>query len=150
MTELNWKWYAGDSEEHFDWGPYDSREAAIECAVDDGCGEFQDDDGVWKLFIHLIEAVNDPLKLSDHFHLESWYDDLDNGVLYELGDHDNNESVPIGSTPEQDAELEREIKATIDAWQERHKIVVQPWGFQNSRNSEYIVVDRPTPEERGE
>lgn len=141
MTD--WKWYAGTNEEWFGIGPCNTREEAIEEARQDACGEFQDEDGTWKVNVHVVEAKNEPLRLAD------WIDDapleraediiIDSDRVGAEGD----DGPWFEATPEQEKDLLRRLQNACDEWQEYHGIVFTCKTFSASRNQEQVIVSHP-------
>jgi hypothetical protein len=64
-TKNYWGWWAGSSEEYCTIGPCASRDEVIAEATDEALGEFEDDDGTWKLGFHICEAEQRPLRLAE-------------------------------------------------------------------------------------
>jgi hypothetical protein len=141
--EGEWKWWGGTNQEVCTWGPCDTREQAIAEGIEDGCGEFQDETGKWKIGFHIVEARNDPLRLSDWIDTEAALERAGESV----GDSDraseNDDGDYFGATREQQADLEKRIKAACDDWQTANGLVFETWTFSSSRNNEYVVVDAP-------
>jgi len=145
MSEnTGWQWWSGRDEEWMEWGPFDSREQAIETARQDACGEFQDEDGVWRVYIALCEARQDPLRLAD------WIgaDDLLESAEERLADSDrvaseNDEGPWFKCTTEQEASLIYRIKMACDEWQKVHGIIFKSSTFSACRNTESVVMSHP-------
>lgn len=148
MTDAGWKWFSGTNEEYFAHGPFDTREEAIQAAQEDACGEFQDDDGTWKVGVHLVEARQDPLRLADWIDvqrmMECAEEDLGESdrVCYEFDD----DPPYFESTREQQADLERRIKLACDEWQAAHGLTFTVRTFSASRNHDHVVVPHPNNE----
>lgn len=140
-----WKWFAGTNDEYFSIGPHETRDEAIETARQDACGEFQDEDGVWKVGVHVVEARQDPLRLSifidvDHM-LERAEEDVSESefVNYDYGD----DGPFFSATQDQEADLAARIKRVCDEWQDAHGLAYVPRAFSASRNHDYVVVRHP-------
>jgi hypothetical protein len=132
----NWKWWWSSSEEGPYSGPFDSREAAIEAAIDDGTCEGLGDQTV----IHICEAYQTPIRLVQHFDMERWVEGVDDD-LYELGDPDGDGVLAQVKREDWDR-LEVAIKDAITAWQDdtERPIMIIPWAFTNQRNLEVVIV----------
>ncbi|EKS29279.1 hypothetical protein [Afipia felis] len=141
MGDTGWKWWAGTNDEVMTYGPHDTREDAIREAQEDRIGEFQEDDGTWKIGCHVVEARQDPLRLAD------W---IDTDRLLERAEEsladsdrvgcDGDEGPWFACTPEQDRDLAERIKRACDEWQAQHGLVFTCRTFSASRNAEYVVV----------
>ena len=136
-----WQWWAGSNEEWMQHGPFESREDAIAESVSDGTGEFKDEDGSLKLGIHVVEARQDPLRLSEWLEL----DQLIERAEENLADSDRVASEYDGGpwfeiTFEQKTDLEKRIRQACDEWQAAHGLAFKTRRFSASRNSEYLVV----------
>lgn len=141
-----WGWYAGANEEWCTIGPCSSRDEVIAEATDEVLGEFQDGD-TWKLGFHICEANKPPLRLAD------WIgaDDLLGQAEVAICDSDRvsceyDEGPWFHASAEQEADLERRVKAACDAWQAAHGLVFTCTSFSSSRNHEHVVVPHPLPE----
>lgn len=144
--QSDWQWWGGAHEEVCTYGPCDTKEEIIAEAVADGIGEFQAEDGSWKLGVHVCEARKDPLRLCD------WIGDADElleRAEESLGDSDraseHDDPPYFDCTKDQQADLENRIKAACNDWQTAHGLVFTTWTFSASRNHEYVVVDHPSP-----
>ncbi|MBM7328754.1 hypothetical protein JS562_37685 [Agrobacterium sp. S2] len=133
MTEKNWKWYSGDNNESYSFGPFDTREEAIAEAR----GQNGDDVGV-----HVAEAYKEPLKLSSYLsrhmieiileHAEDCVADLGD----EYGDH-----VTFDLSDEEAKDLRNMLSSATDAWQEKHGLKFTTWCFTDTRNEEFIAPE---------
>lgn len=147
MSELKWEWWAGTNEEEFRYGPHNSREDAISEAQSDASGEFQDNDGVWKVGVHIVEACNPPLLLSRYFRT----DDILERAEETLSDSDRvgaegDEGPWFECTVAQDRDLQDRVRRAIDEWQAAHGLVFTCRTFAGMRNDEYVVVPHLWPE----
>lgn len=141
MSSTGWKWWAGTNEEIMTYGPRDTREDAIREAQEDRMGEFQDEDGTWKIGCHVVEARQDPLRLAD------W---IDVDRLLERAEESLADSDRVGAegdegpwfecTPEHERDLAERIARACDEWQAAHGLVFTCQTFSASRNAEYVVV----------
>ena len=144
----DWQWWGGVHEEVCTYGPCSTKEEVIAEAVDDGIGEFQSEDGSWKIGVHVCEARKDPLRLANWImevdelleHAEESVADSDRASEYD-------DPPFFDCTKDQKADLEQRIKAACDDWQTAHGLVFKTWTFSSSRNHEHIVVDHPQPAE---
>lgn len=119
--ELNYGWYAGDNDERYTIGPCGSSEEALQEAA----GEDWD-----RVFI--VEAAKEPVRLSRYFEVERLFDELAEDS--DIGDPDG-DAVEINASDEQAKELQALVRAAIDDWQARHKLVIDPWVFTHTRNA---------------
>lgn len=126
-AEVVWHWYAGDNDEVYTTGPHSSRDEALT----EACGMG------WERIV-LCEACKVPVKLSSYFSTEGILEAVseDDDLTNEYGD-----GVEISTTPEQSRELEALVRAVIDDWQARHKIIIDPWAFTEVRKVEEVEVD---------
>ncbi|SKA19964.1 hypothetical protein [Consotaella salsifontis] len=144
MANDGWNWWAGYDEETMLWGPFDTKEEAVNAGREDAGGEFQDADGVWKVGVHVVEARNDPLRLADWIDVE---------CLIERAEEDLSESDRTGyegdegpyfeCSHEQEVDLASRIKAACDEWQAAHGLVFTCRTSSAMRNDEYVVVSHP-------
>lgn len=143
-----WKWWGGYNEEICVYGPCDTKEEVIAEAIDDRMGEFQDEDGNWKIGVHVAEARNDPIRLADWIEADRLLERADEDI-YESdrvsSDYDDCGPI-ISCTHEQEKDLQDRIKAACDEWQAAHGLVFTVCTFSHTRNHEYVVVPHPDPE----
>lgn len=139
-----YKFYASRDEELCTIGPCDTREQVIEAAKDDAMGEYQDEEGNWRLIFYIMEAQNDPVKLSDWIdvdhmigHAEERIGDSDR-VAYEY-----DEPPYFEFKNELYKDLEAKVKKACDDWQQEHGIVFTVRTFSHVRGSELIDVEAP-------
>lgn len=139
-----WQWWGGLHQEVCIYGPCTTREQVIEEAVADGTGEFQAQDGSWKIGVHVCEARKDSLKLSDWI---GAIDDILEQADERVSDSDRSsehDDLPyFDCTQDQQVDLEARIKAACDEWQAAHGLVFKTWTFSASRKHEHVVVDHP-------
>lgn len=134
MTDTaNAQWWWSHDDERFD-GPFNTREAAIaEAEV-----SFGTDDG-----FYICQATKSAEKLSGHF---------DAADLIERANDESAEFMGEDGDPlfdpnaDQEADLQEIVRAAIDAWQEKHKLVFTQWCFDWQGRSEWIS---PNPDEKG-
>lgn len=137
-----WKWWGGVDEEVCTYGPCETKEQVIAEAVADGAGEFQAEDGTWKVGVHVVEARKDPLRLAD------WIVDIDD-LLERAEDRvsDSDRSSEYDNPPyfdctkAQQDDLANRIKAACDDWQTAHGLTFITWTFSATRNHEHVVVE---------
>lgn len=142
-----WRWYSGRDGEIYQFGPYDNKAAAVADAQNDACGEFQDDNGVWKVGVHLCEATNPPIRLADWIGANSIIERAEDDLVdSDRVGHDFDDGPFFSCTPEQEVDLEVALKAACDEWQTRNNLIFKCNTFQNIRNAEYLVVDHPSKE----
>lgn len=142
VREANWQWWAGDNDEWFTVGPCDTKEEAIQQAIEDEVGlwfdKSQDPPCLMQAF-HVVEARQDQLKLSDWVDAEQIIERADEA----LADSDrvsceNGDGPWFEATPDQDVDLTRRIKLACDEWQTAHGLVFHSNTFSHQRNSETI------------
>ncbi|WGG58142.1 MULTISPECIES: hypothetical protein [Brucella/Ochrobactrum group] len=133
MTEKNWKWYSGDNNESFLFGPFDSREEAIAEA------RAQNGDNIG---VYVTEAYKEPLKLSAYMSADTIETILENAesTVAEFGD-EYGEYTTFDVSDEQAGDLRAILREAIDAWQEKHGLKFTTWCFTDSRNEEYIKAN---------
>lgn len=124
-NEPDWKWYAGSSEGVFEYGPFDTREDAIDAALCEGLDAF----------CFVIEAYKIPLKLSGYVHAVNILEHAD-ACAEEFSNESGDAIFEVSSA--QQADLDASLKATVDAWQARHGVVFMPCVFTRSRNEELV------------
>ncbi len=140
-----YKWYGGHNEEVCVYGPCDTKEEVIAEAIDDRMGEFEDEDGNWKIGVHLVEARNDPIRLSEWIAADRLIEQAEED-LYESDrvDSEYDSYGPIlKCTPEQEKDLEARVKESVDRWQEHHGLVFTVRTFSHTRNHDYVAVPHP-------
>lgn len=145
MTE--YKWYASRDEEYCTVGPCDTREQAIAEAIDDCMGEYEADDGSYRLSFYIMEAKNEPLKLSDWIDVDRMLEDADEKV----GDSDRvayeyDEPPYFEFDGKLYKDLEARIKKACDDWQTEHNLVFRVTTFSHVRGTEHINVEAPKNE----
>lgn len=148
LPQGEWQWWGGTNEEVCIYGPCASKEDVVAEAVSDGIGEFQAEDGSWKIGVHVCEARKDPLRLAD------WIADADD--ILDRADERVSDSDRASEydndgffecSKEQMADLDRRLKAACDDWQAAHGLVFKTWTFSASRKHEYVVADHPNDAE---
>jgi len=124
MSDNNegWFWFSGSNDEWYQNGPCKTREQAI--LELDGEGGY------------IIEARQDPVKLSDYADLEGAIERAHEGS-YDLIGEDGDPIFEV--TPEQEKDLIARLKAAADQWQADHKLVFTPRMFTATRNAEKIA-----------
>lgn len=127
MTKRNWKWYAGNNDESYSCGPFDTREEAIEEAR----SQFGDDAG-----IYVIEAIKDEVRLCDYIGASSILEEAEERA-YDLRNQDSDDNIfDVSSKMEKDLAIM--LRTACDAWQIKHDLLFIPWCFTGTRNSEFI------------
>ena len=117
MTDQSWKWYVGPDESEFD-DVFKTRDAAVAEARARG--------GAW-----IIHAVKEPVQLSLFFYIEALPDAVND-------EYAQDDPIWQNVTQAQADELQDSIRATIDAWQAAHNIVLLPCTFSDSTPAEWI------------
>lgn len=121
MTNEIWKWYSGSTDEQFQHGPFDTREAAV--AALDGYYGF------------VIEAQKTPLQLSEHFDARDFIDLAEDNV-YDLCNENGDIIFDVSNKAATD--LQTAVRAAIDQWQHQNNLVFEPWVFTQTRNLERV------------
>lgn len=116
MIDAQWWW--GYSDDGGFYGPYDTRDIAIAQAL------IETDEG----FYVCQASRHDPQKLSDYFRADTFLEDADLEAD-ELLNPDGDDPL-FDLTDEQTKDLQAVVRAAIDAWQERRKLVFYPWAFK--------------------
>lgn len=141
--DAGWRWWGGYQEEWCVYGPYLTRNEVIVEAQEDALGEFQAEDGTWKIGVFICEARQDPLRLADWINIE---DMLERAEAILCDSHrvgsEGDEGPFFDATPEQEIDLTERIKRACDEWQAAHGLVFTCKTFSASRNREHVVVPR--------
>jgi len=135
MTDTaNAQWWWRHDGERFD-GPFDTREAAIaEAEVN-----FGTDDG-----FYICQATKPTgAKLSKHFEADYFIEQSNEDSAEFMGEDGDPLFDP---NADQEADLQEIVRAAIDAWQEKHKLVFTQWCFDWQGPSEWISTK---PDEEG-
>lgn len=145
-TESSWQWWAGTDEEWCTVGPKDSREAIIQAATTDCLGEFQDEEGRWKLGFHIVEARQDPLRMADWIEADDLLDRAEDSVAdSDRVTSEYDDGPYFECTPAQKKDYRERIERACDEWQAAHGLVFTCLTFSHTRKNEHVVVDHPTP-----
>lgn len=143
-TQGEWLWWGGNDEEFYTYGGYAFKEAVIEEALHDKSGEFQDENGVWKIELHICEARQDPLRFADWLDIDQIIDWAE-GSLADSDrvstEHDDGTQFDLNEAQKED--LEARIHEACDAWQVAHGLIFNTNTFSKIRNHEYLVLDHP-------
>lgn len=117
-----WRWWAGDNEEWYSHGPFDTREEAVKAL--DGYGG------------HVTEAIQQSVKFSADNLLDDQYFDGD-----DLFDMDRTEPDRIGGA-DLIAAADAELQTLLDAWAARWQhTFAAPSLFAGTRNGEAIAAE---------
>jgi hypothetical protein len=150
VRETPWKWYAGQNDEWFALGPFDTREELLKQAEGERLGEFLDDaDGAWKLAFHVVEARSDSLRLADYVDAESLLDQAEECLESSDRMTEVDEGPIFDCSPEERLDLELRIKGACDRWQAVHGMKFHVKSFSHTRNGERVVLSRPIGEKIG-
>lgn len=146
-TKSEWKWWAGDDEQLMTIGPCDTRDDAIAEAQSQQIGEFEDENGEWKLSFYVVEARQDPLRLADWIGADDLLGRAEDGVYDSARISSECDDGPFFEvTPEQEADLAKRIREACDQWQAAHGLVFRCNTFSHQRNGEDVVID-PLPDD---
>ena len=132
------QWYASSDAERYTIGPCDTRDQAIAEATAMEMGWQEDDDGA-KMVFHVMEATKPDLILADHFDAADWFEQLENGSCFDLGDPDGDGILSIISKEAGD-DLEARVRAVIRQWQADHKLDFNVWAFSQTRSGEWVTI----------
>jgi hypothetical protein len=133
-----WAWYASrDGGERYDIGPCDSRQSAIDEAIEN---EYGIHDDLKACSFTIIEAKQKPIRIASLLDMVAITENWEERCAHDLIDPESGESLFDGVKKPQWDELEAELEKVADAWQVRHKIVITPWAFTSSRNKEEVTV----------
>lgn len=136
-----WQWWAGANEEWMTIGPCDTRQQAIDEAVQDGFGEIQGEDGAWRNAFYVCEARQDPLRLANWIGADTALERADEDFAnnYHLAEEDL--GPWFEATAEQEADLCGRLRKACDEWQRDHNLRFHTPTFSASRNGEFIITD---------
>jgi hypothetical protein len=150
-TEPLWKWWWATNEDSGYYGPFETRQDAIDAAVADGsceriADEPDDRPDVIPLLpvehvVFICEAYQSPVRLDLMFDVDRWFEDLDD-TLYDLGNPDAGEGVmdQVGKTAR--FRLQEAVRNAIAAWHDDpvEPVRIIPWAFTSSRKNEVVRV----------
>lgn len=135
------QWWVSADEENYQ-GPYDTRDEAIRVAIAEGIGdEFNRVPGCQRFY--LCEARQGPIDLSRYSDADGVLDQVCSRIDDEFGGEDGIDWHFWNR--EQEADLDRRLRAVVRAWQRRHKIRVRTWGFTATRETERYTRVETTP-----
>lgn len=140
QPETPWKWYAGENDETFSVGPFDSREAVLNEAKGQRLGESQDENGAFTLTFHVVEARTDPLRLADFVDAETFLDDAETSLENDNRLMDEEEGPFFNCSPEEQLDLELRLKSCCDRWQAVHGLRFPVKSFSHTRNGQRVVI----------
>lgn len=136
-AEPVWQWWSGDNEDAYH-GPFDTREEAIEEALD----RYGIDPNDWEdagKSIHVVEAVKEELRLGPFIDLATYVSDrLEDGGALAKYQNEGGEPLTLDVTDPQWKDLQTRFEALVDQWQTDHNIKLIPWRFDQTRNHEEI------------
>jgi hypothetical protein len=122
LTEPDWKWYVGYSDEEYSSGPYQTRAEAVYIAKEEYEGGY------------IVEGYKEPIDLAKHFEADWFLENFEDNN-YELAGPDD---PLIQITKDQQTDLEAMVRQAIRDWQQKHNLVFMPWTFTETRNEDYI------------
>lgn len=134
--DLPYKWYYTWDREHY-YGPYDTKEEAIQAARTEEAG-WEDKDGVFSLHYWVAECQNHNIRLANYFSAEDFLIKVDENDLQDLGNEGDSVLEEVNITPEQEKSLEHAVKFAIEKWQVENNIHIHPYMFRDTRNLEKI------------
>jgi hypothetical protein len=140
MGDGDWKWWASYNEELYNIGPCDSRESVIEEAKRNELGFYSDQGGKEFLQFYIIEGRHDEIDLSKFVNSDMFIEYISEAVEEEFGNPDSSTTLMEDISHEQERDLDALIMATVREWQTKHKIVIFPLIFSQTRNRECIKM----------
>lgn len=121
----NWKWWVGHDDERYHT-ECDTREEAVYIASEEQEGGY------------IVEAVKpDNIKISRYFDGHMFAENAEDSAYDDHGDPEGHVEI-FSINPEQLADLEKMVRATMDAWQEKHDLTFTGFAFKAARNHEYV------------
>ncbi|KZZ28246.1 hypothetical protein A3753_26945 [Sulfitobacter sp. HI0082] len=123
--EFNWNWWVGHDDERYHTECV-TREEAVRVATEEYDGGY------------IVEAMKPAnIKISRYFDVHSFTEAAEQSAFDDHGDPEGD--IPIFDiTAEHARDLQDMVRATLDAWQEKHGLTFTGFMFQASRNHEYI------------
>jgi len=141
-----WQWWASyDGGEHMSVGPAETREILIDMLKDDCQGEYQAEDGSWRIAADIGEYRENHQDLAEWFYADRFIADAaermdDNGC----GSDEDGDRHPVEEiTKVQEADLEASVRTAIREWQKRHGLKLRSYWFIGSRNEEHVDIAHP-------
>lgn len=124
MTE-QWKWWVGHDDERYHT-ECDTREEAAYIASEEQEGGY------------IVEATKpDNIEISQYFDGHLFAEEAEERAHDDHGDPNGDfEVFPMKS--DQRSDLQKMVRDTIDAWQEKHGLIFTGFQFSECRNHEYI------------
>ncbi len=138
MSQTEWGWYVGHSEEIYIMGVYASREEAIQEAVNDRGFQDEDEDRQPIHSFYVIEATKPIISLADYFDASEWFLWLEENQLSEMTSEDGDPIIDL--TGEQEKAFQEAVRAAMRKWQDEAKPKFKPWRFADTRNEEHIQL----------
>lgn len=141
-----WHWWASyDGGEHMTIGPAETRDQLVQMVEDDRCGEYQTEDGTWRIKADIGEYRQNHQDLARWFDAERFIEDaaerMDDDAC---GSDEDGERHPVEEiSKEQEADLEASVRAAIREWQSRHGLKLRSYWFYESRNEERLDIAHP-------
>ncbi len=119
-------WWWGTDNERF-YGPFRTREEAMDEARENLYGGG----------FYLVQATQyAPLKLSGYFDAERMIENAEDDACEYTDPEGDITLFDVGKSEMND--LQAMVRSTIDAWQEKHGLVFQPWRFATQGESEWV------------
>ncbi len=132
MSDEEWRWWVGHSEERYHT-ECDTREEAVRIAT-------EEQDGGW-----ICEAIKpDNLLLSGFFRADRFVEDAEEWAYEDYGDPEGNQPL-FEVSPDDLKELDAAVRQVIDAWQQESGLTFTSWQFSKMRNEEYVPAREETP-----
>ncbi|EAU45113.1 hypothetical protein [Salipiger bermudensis] len=121
----NWKWWVGHDDERFHT-ECETREEAVYIATEEQEGG------------HIVEAMKPAnIEISRFFDAHLFVESAEDDAAECHGDPEGDILV-FDLKPEVRADLEKMVRAAMDAWQEKHSLTFTGFQFAASRNHEYV------------
>lgn len=123
-----WGWYASPDGETFTTGPEPTRDAIIAAAIEEGFQRFT-----------IIEAHKKLIEIAPQFLADDFLERANESIWEDHGDRgDPGQDMLADVTPEDEANLQARVRATIAQWQADRNIVIEPFRFTETRNREDV------------
>ena len=142
----DWRWWASyDGGEHMAVGPAETRSELVAMLKVDRGGEYQAEDGTWRIKAYIGEFRENHQDLAGWFEADRFIEDTaDRMDECDCGSDENGEQHPLGNiSKEQEADLEASVRAAIREWQKRHMLKLRFYWFAERRNEEHLDIVHP-------
>jgi hypothetical protein len=121
----NWMWWVGHDDERYHT-ECSTKEEAVYIASEEQDGGY------------IVEAMKPGnINISQFFDAHMFVENAEDSACDDYGDPEGQVEV-FPTKPEQRADMEKMVRAAMDAWQEKHGISFTGFQFKASRNHEYV------------